>query len=110
MNQVKPPKGLSPEGRRMWKEIIAEYGIDDSVGLQLLRSACEAFDICQMAQSKIRAEGMTITDRHLQVKPHPLLAAMRDARSSMLNALKALNCDLEPLRDKPGRPPGTGRR
>ncbi len=48
---------------------------------------------------------MTI-DRFVQRKPHPLLAAERDARAQMLAALKALNLDLEPLKDR-GRPPGS---
>jgi hypothetical protein len=45
-------------------------------------------------------------DRFDVMKPHPLLAAERDARSQFLQGLKSLNLDLEPLRDRPGRPPG----
>ena len=46
-------------------------------------------------------------DRFGQVKSHPLLSVERDSRAQYLAALKALNLDLEPLRDKPGRPGGS---
>jgi len=105
----KPPKDLSVEARKMWRDIIAEYGIDDAVGLRLLRNACESFDVIQAAQKEVRADGLLIGDGEKR-KPHPLLPTMRDARSSMLHSLKALNCDLEPLRDRSGRPPGAGER
>jgi glutathione S-transferase len=47
-----------------------------------------------------------MADRFGQPKPHPLLATERDARAQFLAALKALNLDLEPLRDRVGRPGG----
>lgn len=58
------------------------------------------------AQEAIRAEGMTVLDRFGQRKAHPLLPAERDARAQMLAALRALNLDVEPLQDRPGRPAG----
>ena len=41
-----------------------------------------------------------------QPRAHPLLAVERDSRAQMLAAMKALNLDLEPPRDGPGRPGG----
>jgi len=49
---------------------------------------------------------MTLSDRWGQLKINPLCAVERDARAQFMAAMKALNLDLEPLRDKPGRPPG----
>ena len=106
LSKPNPPKGLTPAARRMWREIQEEYEIDDPVGLKLLGSAVESYMLVQQAQEEIRRDGLTLIDRYDQKKPHPLLAVMRDARSSMLAAMKALNLDLEPLRDKPGRPGG----
>lgn len=60
----------------------------------------------RLAQEAIQRDGMTILDRFGQRKAHPLLPAERDARSQMLAALKALNLDVEPLHDRPGRPAG----
>ena len=58
------------------------------------------------AQAAIKEEGPQVKDRFGQSKAHPLLVVERDARSQMLQGLKALNFDLEPLQDRPGRPAG----
>jgi P27 family predicted phage terminase small subunit len=102
----KAPKQLSPEARKWWRKLRDEYAIDDVAGLLLLQTAMEAFDRMRAAQAAIEEEGATVVDRFAQVKGHPLLCVERDARASMMAALKALNLDLEPLRDGPGRPPG----
>ena len=41
-------------------------------------------------------DGQTVEDRFGQAKPHPLLAAERDARAQMLAALRALDLELLP--------------
>lgn len=101
-----PPKDLSTEARTWWKRLVSEYAIDDDAGLLLLQTAMEAFDRMRAAQEAIREDGVTVLDRFGQRKAHPLLPAERDARSQMLVALKALNLDVEPLHDRPGRPAG----
>src|SRR4051794_37843093 len=98
------PPQLSPEGRRMWRELQAEYQITDAGGLAILGAACEAFDRMREAQKLIAAEGMVSTDRFGQANPHPAVTIERDSRSQLLADLKALNLDLEPIRDR-GRPP-----
>ena len=101
-----PPKGLSTAARTRWRKLQAEYDITDAGGLQILAVGLEAFSRMQDAQARIRRDGITFTDRFGQVKAHPLLACERDARAQYLASLKALNLDLEPLRDRPGRPGG----
>jgi hypothetical protein len=71
-----------------------------------LQTALEAFDRMRECQKAIERDGAAVKDRWGQVKPHPLLSAERDARGQMLGALKQLNFDIEPLRDRPGRPGG----
>jgi P27 family predicted phage terminase small subunit len=100
------PKGLSTEARTWWKRLVSEYEIGDDAGLLLLQTAMEAFDRMRIAQEAIEADGVTVFDRFGQRKAHPLLPAERDARAQMLAALRALNRDLEPLHDRPGRPAG----
>ena len=100
------PKGLSPEARRRWGALVDEYGIDDAGGLAILQTACEAFDRYQSASAQIAKDGPTSLDRFGQIKSHPLLSVERDARAQWLAGLKALNFDVEPLRDRPGRPGG----
>ena len=75
-------------------------------GLEVLRLFCEALDRLRDAQRRIQQDGPTYSDRFGQLKAHPLLAVERDARSQMLQALRALNLTVEPLRDGPGRPGG----
>jgi phage terminase small subunit len=87
---------------------MAEYSIEDDAGKLLLQTALESFDRMRNCQAAIRRDGEMVKDRFEQMKPHPLLAAERDARSQMLAALKQLNLDIEPLRDRPGRPGGSG--
>ena len=105
-HRAKPPKTLSAEARRRWRQLAEEYGIVDAGGLQVLEAYAEAFDRMRGAQQQIDRDGTTYKDRFGQLKSHPLLTVERDARAAMLHALKALNLDLEPLKDGPGRPGG----
>ena len=100
------PKHLSREAQKTWGALVEEYSIADAAGLKILRVALEAFDRAQAARATIDENGMTVIDKAGQVKPHPLLACERDSRAAFLAGLKALNLDLEPLRDGPGRPGG----
>ncbi len=97
---------LSAEATKLKSSIIKEYDIDDSAGLRILQTACEAFDRMREAQKNIQRDGMTVMDRWGQIKAHPLCSVERDSRAQFLSALKQLNLDLEPLRDGPGRPGG----
>ena len=102
----KAPSHLSIEAKKIWQEILSEYSIDDAAGLRILRVALEAFDRAQAARASIDKEGMTVRDKFNQIRPHPLLPIERDSRAAFLAGLKALNLDLEPLHDRPGRPAG----
>ncbi len=85
---------------------MKEYEITDPAGCLLLQIVLESFDRMRGAQEAIAADGATITDRFDQLRAHPMITVERDARAAMLTALKALNLDLEPLRDRIGRPAG----
>ena len=102
----KAPAHLSKESKKLWDDIISEYSIDDAAGLRILRVALEALDRAEMARESINKNGMLFRDKWRQPKPHPLLPIERDSRAAFLAGMKALNLDLEPLRDKPGRPSG----
>jgi P27 family predicted phage terminase small subunit len=100
------PAHLSTESKRIWKKIFSEYPFEDEAGCLILQTALEAKDRLEEARKIINKEGMQVVDRFGQLKPHPLLTAERDSRAQFLAGLKALNLDLEPLRDHPGRPGG----
>ncbi len=102
----RPPKGLSPEARALWRRLTTDYAIADAGGLAILAAGLEAFDRMRSVQAEIALAGATFRDRFGQLRAHPGVAIERDARSAWLGALKQLNLDLEPLRDGPGRPAG----
>lgn len=97
---------LSREARRLRRQLINEYEIEDPGGLAVLRTALEAFDRMRLCQAAIARDGLTFSDRWGQLRPHPLIAAERDSRAAWLASLKQLNLDVEPLKDGPGRPGG----
>ena len=97
-----PPDHLSAEAQHWWRRLVAEYELQDDAANLLLQTALEAFDRMRGCQAAIEQEGATLRDRFNQVKSHPLLSVERDSRAQMLAALKALNLDLEPLRDASG--------
>ncbi|MBI3776772.1 MAG: phage terminase small subunit P27 family [Gammaproteobacteria bacterium] len=104
---TKPPKTLSAEARKLWRDLSTEYSIEDSAGIRLLQTACEALDSMRTAQALIDTHGVATLDKYDQLKANPACAVMRDSRAAMIASMKALNLDLEPLRSKPGRPGGT---
>ena len=101
------PKKLSPEAKGLWRKLQSEYDIHDAAGVQILAAGLEAFDRMRGAQEQIAKAGASFLDRFGQLRAHPLLPVERDARAAYLAALKSLNLDLEPLRDRVGRPGGS---
>ena len=95
----KPPTGLRRYGSALWKTILDEYEIEDAGGLAHLLAACRSEDDIQRIRRQVEADGDLVKDRFGQPREHPLLAACRGAETIRRAALKALNLDLEPLRD-----------
>jgi P27 family predicted phage terminase small subunit len=101
-----PPKGLSRAARSWWRRLVAEYQISDAAGELLLEQSLRCFDRAEQARQVLDRDGVTTTDSRGRPKTHPATSVERDCRAGMLAALKALNLDLEPLRDRAGRPGG----
>jgi P27 family predicted phage terminase small subunit len=96
----KPPAHLRTAGKALWRDIVAQYRIHDAAGLALVTAAAEALDRIREAQAAIRQHGALVPDRYGVPKQNPACLLERDARAGMLSALRALNLDLEPLRDR----------
>ena len=105
--ELTPPDHLREHGARLWREIATEYEIDDSAGLALLTTACECLDRVRAAQVAIDRDGEIVPDRYNVPKAHPACDLEKSARTGFMAALKQLNLDIEPLRDRPGRPPNS---
>jgi hypothetical protein len=100
-----PPPSLAEDGRKLWHDIQGAYMIDDPGGLVLLRVACEALDRAERCRRLIDEQGELVFIKGIP-RAHPALGAERDARAAIVRAIRNLNLDLEPLRDRPGRPAG----
>lgn len=100
-------KHIRSETRKEVKKLAAAYGITDDGGLKFLHIFAAADTTERNALDIVNKDGMSILDKFNQVKSHPLNSVIRDARSQKMMALKALNLDLEPLNDRPGRPGGS---
>ena len=105
----KPPKAparYTTEARRLWRDVVAGWTLDPPA-LALLDSACRALMRVREAQATITNEGAFYHDRFKQPKQHHAVLTERDAKQTLLRNLRALNLDLEPLHDRPGRPGGS---
>jgi hypothetical protein len=100
-----PPAHLGEDGLALWRGIHTDYGIDDPAGLELLRQAAEAADRIASVRRQIDEHGELLWIKGLP-RANPLCAVERDQRAALVRCLRNLNLDVEPLRDRPGRPPG----
>ena len=100
-----PPADYTAEAKRLWRDVLEGWDLD-APGLAIFDSGLRARMRMREAQALLTKDGLVVEDRFGQQKPHPAAVIERDAGMSFLRARKALNLDLEPLRDRPGRPPG----
>jgi P27 family predicted phage terminase small subunit len=101
----KAPDHLSAEATDWWDRVARQWELDDAGQLSFM-VALEAFDRMRQAQGILAEDGAVVLDRFNQRKAHPATVTERDSRAAMLTAMAKLNLDVEPLHDKPGRPPG----
>ena len=102
----KPPQGLKKAGRALWISIQSAYDIADAGGVAHLTAACRIEDDIARARKKIGAEGDTVLDHRKQKQVHPLLRMLPALETIRRQNLAALNLNIEPLNDRPGRPGG----
>jgi P27 family predicted phage terminase small subunit len=85
------PVGLGLEGRRLWRAVLTDFMLE-SWQLAILRTACEAADRVAEARECVKRDGLVVTGK-FGAKAHPALAVERDARISLLRALRELSLD-----------------
>jgi len=100
----RPPAHLTTATKAWWKLIASDYSLEEWQ-LRTLTAACEAWDRGQQAREQVATDGLMVTDRFDQVKPHPLLAVERDCRLSFVRCVRelALEVDDEPAEARPPR-------
>lgn len=80
-----PPKELSKEAKRKWKEAagkLASAGILTTLDLDALSAYCEAFAVWRQATDTLQKEGQTYGHGELK-KPHPAVAIMQASAREM---------------------------
>lgn len=96
----RPPRGLSQAVRDWWLEIVQGWELDQAA-LEILRTAVEAAETEARAIADLRRRGQIVGG-----KTNPSVGIAKSASMVKLRAIRQLNLDLEPLRDRPGRPSG----
>lgn len=100
-----PPKHLSPESRKFWKEIVDAYDLQPEV-LKVLQTACEAWDRMSEARKHIEAEGLLIDAGRYGRRKNPCVDIEQNSRAAFLRAISMINL---PEDDKP-KPPRVNRK
>ena len=99
------PEHLGAAGRELWSSIQESYAISDPGGMALLQQAAEAADRIASVRRQIDEQGELLVIKNIP-RVNPLCAVERDQRAALVRCLRNLNLDIEPLRDRPGRPEG----
>ena len=89
-----PPKHLEKPEREIWRDLTAAYELDDAAARALLTTTLEAHQRARRCPEAVDRDGEAVKDRFAQIKPHPLLAAERDARAAFLAGMRSLNLDV----------------
>jgi len=107
LDPMKPPRHLSDESRRIWRELNAGWILEGDQ-LLTLRTALEAFDRLQQARRILDIEGLTCVSRtaagEVKVCRHPASSIEKEARNGFLAALKMLGLTMDEVTNPPGRP------
>ncbi|MGH9015573.1 MAG: P27 family phage terminase small subunit [Acidimicrobiia bacterium] len=101
------PRHLKADGRRFWTAVLSSFALEPHE-LEALRLAAESLDRAAGARAEVERAGLTFTTRHGEVRPHPAVAAERDARASfarLVALLRLPDLDGAPTRGvgRPGR-------
>ena len=86
---------LSAEAQRLYDSIKEVYGINDPGGELLLSTICESLDMARQAEAEIKKHGIVIEDKYSRLKANPACTVLKDAKTTMLNALKSLNLSVD---------------
>jgi phage terminase small subunit len=103
MKKIKEPKGLGTAGRRYWKQSMVEVDFEEVHDLERLLMAAKCLDDLSEAESRVKADGMFMTNRYGNVVEHPAVKTIRDTRLLFVKIVRELGLDLDPPTDS--RPP-----
>ena len=100
----KPTRQLGVHGLRLWTDVLGEFVISDSAGLEMLEQCCSAVDRAEARRESIDLDGECLRSSG-GIRVNPLLGAELQTRAFICRTLDRLGCGSEFLK-VPGRPPG----
>lgn len=103
MSKIQYPKGLGPDGKKFYKNVLTEFVFSDSHDLERLAQAAYCLDDIAESQKNIAKDGRFFTTKSGIVREHPALKAVRDFRTLFVRIVRELGLDLEPAKNS--RPP-----
>jgi hypothetical protein len=53
----RPPSGVSPAHRKLWRELVDDYGIEDRGGLEILRSGLRSLAQAEAGEAIVAQDG-----------------------------------------------------
>ena len=90
------PAHLSLPARRLYDGIRSLYELE-AHDAAILVKALEAWDRAEQARQLVTEEGIVISTRLGERKPHPAIAIERDSRTAFLAGMRQLGLDYEPV-------------
>lgn len=96
----KPPKHLSRDAKRIWKQINGTWDMSGSPdALLILQTGLEAFDRLQQARAVLDVDGVVIKTKtaagDVKILKHPALEAEKAARAGLLQSFRMLGLEFE---------------
>src|SRR6266487_2028633 len=88
MGVPRAPDGAGPEGRRLWRSVLAEFE------LTVLRQAVRAADRCEALAGALAETGLTTRTAHGAVKLNPVASELRSAELGLCRLLLCLRIPL----------------
>jgi hypothetical protein len=90
MGEPKPPAGLKAKGKALFRAVIEEYDLRADE-MALLASACRQVDEIGDMERILRKAPTMIPGSRGQMRPHPLLAELRQHRLALAKLLAQLD-------------------
>jgi hypothetical protein len=86
----RPPEGLGPTGRALWRDTMAGYTFT-TTELALLRELCRATDTATRLTTHAKGVSVTVKGSHNQAIVHPVFAEIRANQETIARLSRALN-------------------
>jgi phage terminase small subunit len=103
----RPPKGLSPAARRIWRQLNATWVFEPDQ-LLILWDGLRSWDRCNEAAEILKREGLVLTSATAagveKTTRHPAAAIEREARTGFQSAFRMLGLSIQENAAPAGRP------